>query len=213
MTTKIKEIISDDKTNFVNLKEIIPDIIIELRYYTDYNFVGKKVDGYEKNIAYVTKECAYALKQVEEEIKKKNYTIKIYDAYRPNIATEHFLRWSKDIEDIKTKNIFYKDIEKKELFEKDYISNKSSHSKGSTIDLTFYNLISKEDLDTGGRFDAFGPIAHYNYDKLTNEQKTNRKYLRDVMIKHGFIPLENEWWHFTLKNEPYPNTYFNFIIK
>lgn len=213
MTTKIKEIISDDKTNFVNLKEIIPNIIVELRYFTDYNFIGKKVSGYENNIAYVTKECAQALKEVEEEVKKKDYTIKIYDAYRPNMATKHFLRWSKEKEDVKTKEIFYKDIDKKELFEKGYISKKSSHSRGSTVDLTLYSQITKEDIDTGGGFDNFGPIAHFKYGGITHKQKLNRKYLREVMVKHGFIPLENEWWHFTLKNEPYPNTYFNFKIK
>ncbi len=212
ITTSIDNI-SDDKSHFVNLKEIIPDIIVELRYLTDYNFVGKRVDGYEKNIAYVTKECAIALKKVEEEIKKKNYTLKIYDAYRPKMAVDHFQRWAEDKEDIKTKDIFYKDIDKEELFKKGYIAKKSSHTRGSTVDLTLYDIKENRDLDTGGGFDNFGKIAHYNYENIKETQKQNRKYLREVMVKHGFIPLESEWWHFTLKNEPYPNTYFNFKIR
>lgn len=209
----MKKVLSEDKSDFVNLKEEIPDIIVELRYYTEYNFVGKKIDGYEKEIAYVTKECAEKLKEINEEVKKYGYVLKIYDAYRPQMAVEHFIRWVKDKNDIKTKTIFYKDIDKEYLFKEGYISQKSSHTRGSTVDLTLYNIKTNEDLDTGGKFDNFDKTADYDYEKLTEIQKQNRKYLRDVMTNHGFLPLEKEWWHFTLKNEPYPDTYFTFIIK
>ena len=209
----MKEVLSKDKSDFVNLKKEIPDIIIDLRYYTNYNFVGAKIDGYENDIAYVTKECAKKLKEINEYVKKDGYVLKIYDAYRPQMAVDHFIRWGQDREDTRTKDLFYHDIEKENIFKEGYISKKSSHTRGSTVDLTLYNINTKEDLDTGGGFDNFGKIANYNYQKLTEIQKQNRKYLRDIMLKHGFLSLETEWWHFTLKNEPYPNTYFNFKIK
>lgn len=209
----MKEVLSKDKRYFVNLKEEIPDIIVDLRYHSNYNFVGEIIDGYEKDIAYVTKECAKKLKEINNELKKDGYVLKIYDAYRPQMAVDHFIRWAQDREDIKTKDIFYRDIEKENLFKEGYISKKSSHTRGSTVDLTLYNTSAKEDLDTGGEFDNFGKIANYNYQDLTEIQKQNRKYLRDVMVRHGFLPLETEWWHFTLKNEPYPNKYFTFKIK
>ena len=209
----MKEVFSEDKSNFVNLKEEIPDIVVDLRYHSNYNFVGTKIDGYEKSIAYVTKECAKKLKEVNDEVKKYGYVLKIFDAYRPQMAVNHFIRWGEEKDHTKTKDIFYNNIEKENLFKEGYISKKSAHTRGSTVDLTLYNTIIKEDLDTGGEFDNFGEIANYNYQNITEFQKQNRKYLRDVMVRHGFIPLETEWWHFTLKNEPYPNTYFTFEIK
>ena len=207
------KILTRDRSKFVNVKEIIPDIIIDLRYYKTNNFTGKRVDGYEKEIAYVTKECAEKLKEINEELKKENYTIKIFDAYRPKMATDFFIKWAKDLEDTKTKHIFYKNIEKEELLKKGYISQKSSHTRGSTVDLTIYDLKDKREMDMGSEFDNFGQISHYDYENLTEHQKQNRKYLRTIMTKHGFIPLDIEWWHFTLKDEPYPNTYFNFKVR
>lgn len=197
---------------FVILNDAIPNIIYDIRYYSKYNFVGKRIKGYEDNIAIVTKECYEALVRVNNCLNKKGFCLKIYDAYRPRCAVEHFINWAKDINDTKMKNIFYPNLDKSVLFKNGYISDKSSHTRGSTVDLTIVDLSTKKELDMGGYFDLFDESSHFNYDKLKEEQINNRNFLRETMISFGFNPLEEEWWHFTLKNEPYPDTYFNFLV-
>lgn len=202
---------------FVYVKNIIPDLIEDLRYFTTNNFMGMKVDGYEANYAILTKEAATALSKATDELREKGYVIKIYDAYRPQRAVDNFVRWAKT-DDQRNKQDYYPDFAKESLFPT-YIARKSGHTKGSTIDMTICYKDTKEEVDMGGHFDYFGPPSHpsfigkYSGGEVTQEHKKNRMMLRDVMVRHGFKPYDSEWWHFTLKNEPYPNTYFEFPVK
>ena len=203
----------DDPSGFVVLGEYIPDIIQEIRYYSTYNFVGDRIDGYEMPCALMTREAAEALKKVSDDVMKMGYRLKIYDAYRPQMAVDHFVRWAKDTKDTRMKSYFYPEIGKERLFPEDYIMEKSGHSRGSTVDLTLFDMKTGKELDMGGTFDYFGEKSHPDYKKITKQQFKNRMILRDVMIKNGFKPLYSEWWHFTLKDEPYPDTYFTFPVK
>ncbi len=198
---------------FVLLSEYIPDVILEVRYYSTYNFVGERIDGYEEPCILITKEAAEALKKVNDDLLKKGYRLKIFDAYRPTMAVDHFVRWSNDISDEKMKPYFYPYIEKDLLFKKGFIAKKSGHSRGSTVDLTLFCDETGKEVDMGGTFDFFGDVSHTYYtESLTEQQVSARTLLRETMIEYGFKPAKNEWWHFTLKNEPFPDTYFNFPV-
>ncbi len=202
---------------FVYVKNIIPDLIEDLRYFTDNNFMGEKADGYEANYAILSKEAATALSKAADELREKGYVVIIYDAYRPQKAVDHFVRWSKT-SDQRNKKDYYPDLAKTSLFPT-YIARKSGHSKGSTVDMTICYKDTKEEVDMGSHFDYFGPPSHpsftgkYPGGEVTQQHKQNRMMLREVMMRHGFKPYDNEWWHFTLKNEPYPKTYFEFLVK
>ena len=202
---------------FVYVKNIIPDLIEDLRYFTTNNFMGEKADGYEANYAILSKEAATALGKAADELREKGYVIKIFDAYRPQKAVDHFVRWSKT-SDERNKKDYYPDRAKTSLFPT-YIARKSGHSKGSTIDMTICYKNTKEEVDMGSHFDYFGPPSHpsfigkYPGGEVTQQHKQNRMMLREVMARHGFKPYDSEWWHFTLKNEPYPGTYFQFPVK
>lgn len=202
---------------FVYVKNIIPDLIEDLRYFTDNNFMGEKADGYEANFAILSKEAATALSKAADELREKGYVVKIYDAYRPQKAVDHFVRWSKT-SDQRNKKDYYPDLAKTSLFPT-YIARKSGHSKGSTVDMTICYKDTKEEVDMGSHFDYFGPPSHpsfigkYPGGEVTQQHKQNRMMLREVMMRHGFKPYDNEWWHFTLRNEPYPTTYFIFPVK
>ena len=203
----------DDSSGFVVLSEVVPDIIQEIRYFSTYNFVGDRIDGYEQPVALMTIEAANALKKVSDEVKAKGYRLKIYDAYRPQTAVDNFVRWAEKISDTRMKKYFYPKVDKTRLFDEGYIDAKSGHSRGSTVDLTLFDMKTGKEVDMGGTFDYFGELSHPDYKgKLTKQQIKNRMYLREVMTKHGFKPLETEWWHFTLKDEPYPDTYFTFAV-
>ena len=202
-----------DSSGFVKLAEAVPDVILEIRYYSTYNFVGARIDGYENPTAYLTKEAAAALKEVSDELVKKGYRLKIYDAYRPQTAVNHFARWAKDVKDTKMKKYFYPELDKSVLFKQGYIDYKSGHSRGSTLDLTLFDMNTEQEVDMGGTFDYFGLKSHPDYKGLTPKQFENRMILRDAMTAHGFRPISTEWWHFILNNEPYPDTYFDFPVK
>lgn len=205
--------ISDDYQNpkgFVLLTDVIPDAILEIRYYSTYNFAGTRIDGYLQPVALLTVEAANALKKVSDELKGQGYRLKIYDAYRPQQAVDHFVRWSKDPYDTLTKQYFYPMYDKPYLFNNGYIARRSGHTRGSTVDLTLFDMRTEKEVDMGGTFDWFGVESHPSHTAtLTRQQLANRMLLRNTMVKHGFKPIETEWWHFTLKNEPYPDTYFN----
>lgn len=205
-------ILSDDSSDFVILSEAVPDVILEIRYYSTYNFVGDRIDGYEQPIALITKEAATALKKVSDELITNGYRLKIFDAYRPQKAVTHFMNWALDFNDTRMKEYFYPELEKNVLFPLGYIAEHSGHSRGSTVDLTLFDMKKEKEVDMGGTFDYFGKLSHPDYTHITPEQFANRMILRKVMLKHGFKPLSEEWWHFTLKNEPYPNTYFTFPV-
>ncbi|MDY4145429.1 MAG: M15 family metallopeptidase [Bacilli bacterium] len=204
---------SNDASGFVILSEYVPDIIEEVRYHTTYNFIGDKIDGYDDPIILVVLEAALALQKANEEAKKLGYAFKVYDAYRPQTAVDHFVRWAKDINDTRMKEIFYPETKKEELFEKGFIASKSGHTRGSSIDLTLFNLKTGKEVDMGGVFDNFGDVSHSSYTEgLTEEQINNRKLLHKIMTENGFKGINSEWWHFNLIDEPYPDTYFTFPI-
>lgn len=200
-----------DTSGFVILTDIIPDAILEIRYHSSFNFVGTRIDGYDEPIAIITRQAADSLKKVSDEMMEKGYRLKIYDAYRPRRAVLHFVRWAKNLEDTLTKQYFYPELDKSVLFKLGFISSRSSHSRGSTVDLTLLDMKSGTDLDMGGPFDYFGEISHRDNTKdITSEQAANRRMLRESMESHGFKSITSEWWHFTLKEEPYANTFFDF---
>ena len=204
--------LSGDASDFVLLSEAVPDAILEIRYYSTYNFIGDRVDGYEEPLALLTKEAAAALKTVSDAVIEKGYRLKIYDAYRPQSAVTNFVNWAKDPADTRMKEYFYPDLEKDVLFPQGYIAEHSGHSRGSTVDLTLFDMKTEKEADMGGTFDFFGIQSHPDYKDITDAQYDNRMILRDAMTSHGFKPLEEEWWHFTLENEPFPDTYFTFPI-
>ena len=204
----------NDSSGFVVLSDVVPDIIQEIRYYSTYNFVGDRINGYEEPCALMTKEAAAALKEVADELRQKGYRLKVFDAYRPQMAVDHFVAWAKDVNDTRMKKYFYPELNKDVLFPQEYIVEKSGHTRGSTIDLTLFDMNTGKEVDMGGTFDYFGERSHPDYKgNLTRKQLANRKILRDAMLRHGFKPLDTEWWHFTLKNEPYSDTYFTFPVR
>ena len=199
-----------DKSVFVSIAEAIPDVMLEVRYYSTYNFVGDRINGYEAPVSYLTKEAAAALKKASDEALKDGYRIRVYDAYRPQRAVDHFKAWARDIGDTRMKAYFYPELDKSVLFEQGYIASRSGHSRGSTIDLTLFDMNTGHNVDMGGTFDYFGELSHSDYRGVTEEQYANRMYLRKLMMDAGFRPYSEEWWHFTLNDEPFPDTYFDF---
>ena len=203
---------SNDTHGFVSVGEVIPDVLLDIRYFSSFNFIGKRIDGYEEPAAILTREAAQALKEASREAMEQGFRLKIYDAYRPQKAVDHFVRWAKDPEDIRMKAFFYPELEKTEIIPQGYIAEHSGHSRGSTVDLTLFDMKTEKEVDMGGTFDYFGELSHPDYTDITDEQYENRMILRNAMTKHGFKPLAEEWWHFTLENEPYPDTYFKFPV-
>ena len=203
----------DNASGFVLLSEAVPDAIQDIRYYSTYNFVGDRIDGYEEPEAILTREAAVALKAVSDDMVRRGYRLKIFDAYRPQRAVNHFVNWAHDLDDTRMKEFFYPEIEKDQLLSQGYIAEHSGHSRGSTVDLTLFDMDTEEEVDMGGGFDYFGELSHVDYRGITEEQYEHRILLRDAMTAHGFNPYDAEWWHFTLNDEPYPDTYFNFPVR
>ena len=203
--------ISYDKSDFEKVSAVIDDAVYDIRYYSSYNFTGKRIDGYKAPVPYMTKESLSALKHAADILRKKGYRILIWDTYRPQKAVDNFVAWINNPTDMGNKS-FYPDLDKKDLIKGKYIFPQSGHSRGSTIDLTLIKMDGSF-VDMGGTFDLFSEISHSDYKKLTRLQKKNRKLLRDAMTQAGFEGIESEWWHYTLKNEPYKNTYFNFDVE
>lgn len=205
-------VLSGDASDFVLLSEAVPDAILEIRYYSTYNFVGERIDGYEEPLALLTKEAAGALREVSDDLVAKGYRLKIFDAYRPQRAVTHFMNWALDVDDTRMKAYFYPELDKDVLFPQGYIAEHSGHSRGSTVDLTLFDMAAEREVDMGGTFDYFGELSHPDYTGITEEQYANRMILREAMLAHGFRPLAEEWWHFTLADEPFPDTYFTFPV-
>jgi D-alanyl-D-alanine dipeptidase len=201
---------------FVYVEDVIPSIQVELRYFSDDNFLGRRVDGYLAPKCILTGEAAEALKKVQAELKPFGLGLKIYDAYRPQRAVDNFVRWGKVLHDIKMKTEYYPKVQKEDLFKEGYIAEKSSHSKGSTVDLTIVRLDkppAESELDMGTHFDFFGPEAWTYSPSVSSVHRAHRMLLQVLMRRHGFEPYPKEWWHFTLKNEPFPHTYFDFPVQ
>ena len=197
---------------FASLSSSIEDIVIEAKYKTQDNFTGRPVKGYDKLELMLTIEAIEALKAAQREFVQDGYAIKVFDAYRPQKAVDDFVQWAAFENDTLNKQAFYPNLKKSELFPLGYIAARSGHSRGSTIDLTLVYLKGEkalEEVDMGSSYDYFGEKSHVFYEDITAKQKAARMYLRNVMLKHSFQPYEKEWWHFTLKNEPYPTTYFD----
>ncbi len=201
-----------DPSGFVVLSDHVPGIVQEIRYHSTYNFIGDRIDGYEEPVAILTIEAARALKSVANEMMVQGYRLKVFDAYRPACAVRHFVLWGIEDQDIRMKPYFYPKLEKQELFEKGYIAKQSSHSRGSTVDLTLLDMASGREVDMGSPFDLFDEVSHPDCHTITDEQYENRMTLQKSMIRNGFEMLDCEWWHFTLKNEPYKDTYFEFPV-
>ena len=201
-----------DSSGFVVLGDFVPSIIQEIRYHSTYNFIGDRIDGYEEPLALLTIEAARALKSAAAEFNVMGYRIKVFDAYRPTTAVKQFVLWGIEDQDLRMKEFFYPDVEKQELFIKGYIAKQSSHSRGSSVDLTLVEMKTGKEVDMGSPFDYFDEISHPDYRGITDEQYENRMMLQEVMRKNGFNPIDCEWWHFTLEDEPYPDRYFSFPV-
>ncbi len=201
-----------DASRFVMLADFVPGIIQEIRYYSTYNFVGDRIDGYEIPCALMTKDAARALKAVSNKAAVMGYRLKVFDAYRPARAVRHFVLWGLEDLDQRMKPFFYPDLQKQEIFQKGYVASQSTHSRGSTVDLTLLDMKSGKELDMGSPFDYFSEMSHPDCKDVTGEQFANRMLLRDLMVKNGFSPIDCEWWHFTLQDEPFPDTYFEFPV-
>jgi D-alanyl-D-alanine dipeptidase len=222
---------------FVDIQKAIPEIVLDIRYYSVHNFVGERVDGYLAPKCFLTKEAAEALSKVQKDMEPFSLSLKIYDCYRPQRAVNHFARWATEIENTKTMKEFYPTVDKRNLFKDGYIADKSGHSRGSTLDLTIVPLpvpvqpqytpgqklyecylpaakrFADNGIDMGTGFDCFHELSHTANSNISHQQKINRLLLKSLMEKHGFKNYDMEWWHFTLKNEPYPDTYFDFPIE
>jgi zinc D-Ala-D-Ala dipeptidase len=222
---------------FVDVQKVIPSLQVDIRYAGEHNFIGERITGYNAPKCILTKQAAAALARVQKELETFSLSLKVYDGYRPQRAVDHFVRWAKDLGDTRTKKEFYPTLEKRDLFKDDYIATKSGHSRGSTVDLTIVILpvsgqapwrpgekleacyspvevrYRDNGLDMGTGFDCFHELSHTVNNKIGREQRMNRLLLKTIMEKHGFANYEKEWWHFTLKNEPFPKTYFDFVIE
>ena len=214
MTMDYKKLVTMDASGFVVLSQLVPAIIQEIRYYTTYNFIGDKIDGYEEPCALTTIEAARALKGAANEANVMGYRLKVFDAYRPAGAVKQFVMWGIEDTDIRMKQYFYPELEKQELFSKGYIASRSTHSRGSTVDLTLLDMNTGKEVDMGSPFDLFSEVSHPDYQGagITEQQYKNRMLLQGIMTRNGFDPIDCEWWHFTLRNEPYPETYFEFPV-
>ena len=222
---------------FVDLKTVIPSLVLDMRYYGDHNFVGTRVDGYEAPKCLVTAPAAEALAKVQAELQEFSLSLKVYDCYRPQRAVDHFVRWAADIPDTKTRAEFYPTVDKRNLFRDGYIAEKSSHSRGSTVDVSIVPVPAPAEgkyapgqplqacyqpsgkrfrdssIDMGTGYDCFHELSHPGNLKVGAQQRIHRLLLKTLMDKYGFKNYDQEWWHFTLRNEPYPDTYFDFPVK
>ena len=212
MKTVYRNDVTMDPSGFVVLADYVPHLVQEIRYYSTYNFIGERIDGYEEPCALLTKEAARALKSVSNEMIVRGYRLKVFDAYRPARAVKHFVLWGIEDQDVRMKPYFYPELQKQELFARGYIASQSGHSRGSSVDLTLLDMSTGKEVDMGSPFDYFSEASHPDYKGITQEQYDNRMMLQRVMVRGGFVPIDCEWWHFTLNNEPYPDTYFDFPV-
>jgi len=198
---------------FVDVATLIPDLVVDLRYLGTDNFVGARIDGYEKPVCYLTRQAAEALARVQRDLVPQGLGLKVFDCYRPARAVAHFARWARALDDVRTKKDFYPDIDKRHLFRDGYLASRSGHSRGSTVDLTLVMLADRTELDMGTRFDFFSARSWPGHPGINLEAQRNRRLLSDAMRRRGFVGHRKEWWHFTLTREPFPDTYFDFPVR
>jgi len=198
---------------FDYVQNIIPSMQVELRYFGTHNFIGQSINGYNRHIAILSNQAIIALKNVQEELLKYNLSVKMFDGYRPQRAVNHFVRWAKVLNDTVGKQEFYPNVMKQHLFKEGYIAARSGHSRGSTLDMTLVDSNTGKELDMGSPWDFFGKESWVENNNLTAQQRANRMLLQTIMLKHGFKHYPKEWWHFTLKSEPFPEIYFDFVVE
>ena len=203
----------DPPDGFVDAGSFVPGLVVEMRYYGSENFIGRPIDGYEAPRCLLTRAAAVALREVQSELAPFGLGLKVFDCYRPTTAVAHFVRWAQDPADTLRKAEYYPEIDKPDLFRLGYVAGRSGHSRGSTVDLTLVDLASGVEPDMGSGFDLFSTLSWPDEPSMSPQQRANRLLLRSVMMKHGFNPYPQEWWHFTLANEPYPETYFSFPVR
>ncbi|MFK0222924.1 M15 family metallopeptidase [Streptomyces vinaceus] len=196
---------------FVDLAEVDSSIQTDMRYAVSGNFVGSPLDGYLGPLCIVTSEAADVLAEVQQDVSARGYGLRIYDAYRPARAVAHIARWAADLGDQRTKPEFYPGVDKSRLFTDGYIHGRSGHSRGSTVDVTLISA-SSDPVDMGTGFDCFDPRSHTMDPRIGIEQRANRLVLTSAMERAGFVNLPEEWWHYTLQPEPFPDTYFDFPV-
>jgi D-alanyl-D-alanine dipeptidase len=197
--------------SFVDTATVVPGLVVEMRYVTDNNFVGRPIDGYEKPLCLLTREAAQALAGVARDLEPRGLKLKVFDCYRPKRAVAHFLRWAQAINDLKNKSAYYPDMEKSRLFSDGYIAARSGHSRGSTVDLTLVGEAGE--LDMGTPFDFLSPRSNVSNPQVSAQARKYRALLAAAMSKRGFRPYDKEWWHFTLRGEPFPESYFDFPVR
>jgi len=207
---------SERPDDIVDAAELIPGLVLDIRYASDFNFVGEIIDGYVKPRCLLTRRAAKALRTVQEALERDGLGLKIYDCYRPQRAVDHFARWAADPTDVRMKDAFYPAVAKDKLFELGYIAERSGHSRGSTVDVTLVKVKSAsdyEELDMGTKYDFFDELSHTDNAAVGAKARANRQRLKAAMESHGFVNLPEEWWHYTLKDEPYADTYFDFPVE
>lgn len=221
---------------FVSLHAVAPTILLDIRYRTSHTFTGRPIDGYREPRCLLTRQAAAALVKAQAAVTAAGYTLKVYDCYRPQRAVDAFVAWGKDLADQRMKAEFYPRVEKSRVFREGYIARQSGHSRGSTVDLTLVKRPAGPDgtyrrgqplvsctaprarrfrdnsIDMGTGYDCFDPASHPFSARIRGQRRANRLRLRHAMLAAGFAPLATEWWHFTLRDEPYPDTFFDFPV-
>ena len=202
-----------DRSGFMNAAETVPGLAVDMRYFGEENFVGRRIAGYEAPVCLLTREAAEALGKVQARLAAFGLGLKVFDCYRPTRAVADFAAWARDPSDQKRKTQQYPDVGKSRLFELGYIAERSGHSRGSTVDLTLVDLQSGAELDMGAGYDLFDARSWPSDPRPAVAARASRMLLQQVMTEAGFRPLKEEWWHFTLNGEPYPETYFDFPVR
>ncbi len=198
---------------FLDAGAVVDGLVVDMRYFGDQNFVGERIDGYERARCMLSAPAARALAAVQHDLAARGLGLKVFDCYRPQRAVAHFVRWAQRIDDVKRKREFYPDVDKRDLFKEGYISERSGHSRGSTVDLTLVRRAEKRELDMGSPFDFFSPKSWPSDTSVGAQAQANRALLAAAMTRGGFRPYDKEWWHFTLVDEPFPDTYFDFAVR
>jgi D-alanyl-D-alanine dipeptidase len=198
--------------DFGFVDEWVPGIRWDAKYATWDNFTGKPVDGYLSNRIVGSAALCTALERAQEKAASQGFGLLLWDGYRPQQAVDHFLRWAAEPEDGRTKRRHYPNISRAQMFEQGYVAARSGHSRGSTVDLTLYHLDGRELAAMGGHHDLMDPISHHGARGITREAARNRECLASIMESCGFHRYDREWWHYTLRDEPYPDIYFDFAV-
>jgi zinc D-Ala-D-Ala dipeptidase len=198
---------------FVDAGAVVNGLVVDMRYFGDKNFVGERIDGYERARCVLSASAASALVTVQRDLAARGLGLKVFDCYRPQRAVAHFVRWAQRIDDVKRKREFYPDVDKRDLFKEGYIAERSGHSRGSTVDLTLVRPADGRELDMGSPFDFFSPKSWPSDMTVGAQAQANRALLAAAMTRGGFRPYDKEWWHFTLVDEPFPDTYFDFQVR